>query len=515
MTDLDTALRSMLRERANDIDSLPADFADLASLDVLDHDPIHDRSRHRTGWLIAAVIAAVLGVVGTAVTLRANGGHGRGSAATHTPTATNTTSAPVPGPVQRTACTTALPAAWRSALTAGTSHYGASSVLPLAVSPDGSAMLVARDYGTSRDVALVRRDGAARSIYSVPQPDKNQVTTASLDNRYAVLDLSWLPRDANGVIPSDREVVLINRANGSTKTLDRVTDNEMFATPQGRTIDGSLLWNGHVYWDVRTSYGSRTSTIRDYDLSTGRTTVAGHGKAGPPRLLADGVTFDGYGGTTVAIPRELPVAVATANRDRANPLVSDGPAYAWTTKGQLLAWWAPGQSRVTTFALPAYADPHAEAVAGPFVLLDDSRSATAHRLLLDARDRRDRDPAAGPAVLPQRSRHAGRLRVRGVVQDVGDGRTPPRHQDTARALVLMPIPSPACRSLSAGPAPLTSPPSRGSSTSTPARDASCWPRSSSRSTRTCRTSWSPKSTAWSSAAARCTCSGPISARYAR
>ena len=46
MTDLDDALRTMLRERAADISTLPADFADLASLDVLSggaEDGVHRR----------------------------------------------------------------------------------------------------------------------------------------------------------------------------------------------------------------------------------------------------------------------------------------------------------------------------------------------------------------------------------------------------------------------------------------------------------------------------------------
>jgi hypothetical protein len=86
MTDLDTAVRAMLRERAGDIDSLPADFADLNSLDVLDVGPLHELAhRRRTAWLIAAAVAVVLTVVGAAVAIR-SGGPTRTPAATHSPT---------------------------------------------------------------------------------------------------------------------------------------------------------------------------------------------------------------------------------------------------------------------------------------------------------------------------------------------------------------------------------------------------------------------------------------------
>jgi hypothetical protein len=96
--DLETAVRSMLHERATDIDTLPADFAELATLDVLDLDARRrfDRRSHRGAWLIAASVAAVLAVVGTAVAFR--GGDGRPSpATTHSPSPLHTTSA-APGP---------------------------------------------------------------------------------------------------------------------------------------------------------------------------------------------------------------------------------------------------------------------------------------------------------------------------------------------------------------------------------------------------------------------------------
>ncbi|MFN2561202.1 MAG: hypothetical protein ABR571_07905 [Jatrophihabitans sp.] len=96
--DLETAVRSMLRERAHDIDTVPADFEDLASLDVLDLDARHrfDRRNHPNPWLIAAAVAAVLAVIGTAVAFR--GGDSRRSPATTQSPSPLHSSAPAPSP---------------------------------------------------------------------------------------------------------------------------------------------------------------------------------------------------------------------------------------------------------------------------------------------------------------------------------------------------------------------------------------------------------------------------------
>ncbi|MDT4914196.1 MAG: hypothetical protein QOC66_3324, partial [Pseudonocardiales bacterium] len=155
MTDLETDLRNTLRERATDIDTVPVDFAHLASLDVLDHDQAHHLNRgRRTAWLIAASVVAVLAVAATVI------GLGKMRSDHHVAPGTEHPSPPhasaSPALVQRSTCTATLPNTWRTALISGTSRFGAVSTMPLAVSPDGSAMLVARDYGSRRDVALVR-----------------------------------------------------------------------------------------------------------------------------------------------------------------------------------------------------------------------------------------------------------------------------------------------------------------------------------------------------------------------
>jgi len=67
MTDLDNSLRAMLRERARDISTLPADFADLASLDVLSGGAELPDHRPPRWWTFVAAAAIVAGIAGVTV----------------------------------------------------------------------------------------------------------------------------------------------------------------------------------------------------------------------------------------------------------------------------------------------------------------------------------------------------------------------------------------------------------------------------------------------------------------
>jgi hypothetical protein len=218
----------------------------------------------------------------------------------------------------------------------------------------------------------------------VPEPDTYQVENASLDGAYAAVDLDRQPRNSNGVIPSASQVLLINLSSGSIKQLDREADLPKAGGVQGRTIDGSLLWNGHVYWDVRTTYTDRTPTIRDYDLATGKTTVAGQGGGWIPRLLATGVTFDPQGAGAIAIPRALPEVVAAARLTSTNQLLTDGHAFVWVTNNRI-TWWAPGQARPTSVRMSPRVKPSLQAVGGHFVFFADEASISLTNFVLDLR----------------------------------------------------------------------------------------------------------------------------------
>jgi hypothetical protein len=261
--------------------------------------------------------------------------------------------------------------------------------MPLAVSPDGSAMLVARDYGSRRDVALVRGDAPARSIYSVPQPDQNQVVDASMDGGHAALDLDRLPRNANGVIPTARKVLLIDLSNGAIKQLDGVSDAEIAGAVEHKTINGSLLWNGHVYWNVKKTFASATSTIKDYDLATGETSVAGQGVgqagSGAPTLLPTGVAFNYPQSQSVAVPRTVPADLPAAATADVNRLVTDGTAYAWVTKDHKVMSWGPERNAITTVRLPRGVLPSLQAVGGGFVFFADEADVRQRNFVLDVR----------------------------------------------------------------------------------------------------------------------------------
>ncbi|MBN9618943.1 MAG: hypothetical protein J0H43_04330 [Actinobacteria bacterium] len=86
MSDVETALRAMLQERAADIESLPEHLLETV-------ERAGRRRPPRTVWLVAAAVVVVLAVVGGVLALR---GHGRRTApATPTPRP-STSSTPVP-----------------------------------------------------------------------------------------------------------------------------------------------------------------------------------------------------------------------------------------------------------------------------------------------------------------------------------------------------------------------------------------------------------------------------------
>jgi hypothetical protein len=85
MSDLDRAMRAMLLERAQDIAVVPPDLVRLDSSTPRSH-------VHRTAWLVAATVVAVLAVVGVTLAVTGNHGSRHGTPpATHVPSPTPTT----------------------------------------------------------------------------------------------------------------------------------------------------------------------------------------------------------------------------------------------------------------------------------------------------------------------------------------------------------------------------------------------------------------------------------------
>ncbi len=362
-TELEDLLRATLASHAQDVrEAAPVP-------------PVTDLRRPARRWLPLLAAAAVIAVVvATVLGIRAT----RHSTPTHpspTPVPTSTRSgspAPTqPAPNGMSACQTSLPAQWATAVQHDASRYGADSAMPLAISADGRQLLVARDFGTSRDVAVVGTSGAPRPIFSVPQPDQNQVQHASIEGDYAVIDLQRLPRNANGVLGTDLEVVLVDLRNLHSTLLDSVQESDI--RNGRRTIDGSVISGRHVYWDVKTRYANRTGTLRDYDVVTGQVRDVFSGTVGPPSLTALGISLAWDAKGQIVIPRDVPAAVQDAMTTTAgrNSLITDGSAYAWLA-GRQVAWWAPGQNTVTEISFPRGVQPSLVAVAGRFVVYTDT-----------------------------------------------------------------------------------------------------------------------------------------------
>lgn len=394
--DLETLLRDTLSARAETITRGP------------NWQPAQPRQRRRR-WvapLIAA--AAVLAVAGTVVAIHASSGRQRATHPSGTPSPTPTSSAP-----SLTAmCTTSLPSVWRTRLADGTGTFGAESAYPLAAGADG-AVLVTRDFGTARDVVLVARDGSVRRIYSVPAPDQNQVLDGALDGNYALIDVSRLPRNSNGVLQTVIQVVLVDLHTGKQTVVARADASG------GRTIDGATLYDGRVYYDVRPKYVSRRSAIHVYDIAHRSdrvvATALGNGPGEAPTLMPQGVVWS-RATMQLGAARQLPGPVARAiNGDPLRThLATDGTAYAWIPGPRELAWWAPSLKAPRVFVLPGGASSLTPTVAGPLVLYtpDTAQQEEYSQYMLDAR-------TGASTVLP----HVDMSAVSGGGVFAGDRRT--------------------------------------------------------------------------------------------
>lgn len=373
--DLETLLRDTLAARAETITHGPNWQSPQASA-----------RRHRQ-WVAPLIAAAV--VVSVAATVVAI------ETASHTHPATHPTGTPSPTPVTKS-CVTSLPTSWRSALSRGTTTAAANTAFPLDVTSNGS-VLVSRDFGNSRDVALVSATGVARRVYSIPSPDQYQVLRATVAGSFALIPVSRLPRAANGVIPVVIRIVLVNVQTGAARTVTAVGARDYKAG--ANTIDGATMSDGHVYYDVRAHFASQAAAIHDYDIATHTDRVIATSPvevALGPALQARGVVWAPPYVGGVGVARPLPNEVDKST----DSLVGDDSSYAWIGPGHRIAYWAPGMGVAKEFRIAGATPTSLVTAAGPFVLYETN--ATGVRVL----DTRSGAIVTAPAVEPfATSRH--------------------------------------------------------------------------------------------------------------
>jgi hypothetical protein len=299
-------------------------------------------------------------------------------------TAATPTSVVAEAPTDRSSCEAAVPTAWQRAIDGSAVSTGGASNVPAAVGRGGEVAVV-RDGGNARDLLLVGADKSVADIYSVPDPDQNDVGFSAMDDRWVVVGVQRAPRGANGIVPPLFRIDVVDRQGGAERTVAQSSEEDLDSG--GATIDSVALFGGKVYWITHDSYTADTGTIRSYDLNTGVVAEMASGAMRNVRTTAAGLAWavaSGDNGTRaeLKIPDQLPPPVAGAlgaGQDQMT-LATDGTAYAWFTGteqgGTGVAWWSPTEGLVRIArevpdgknqVAPLY-------VVGPYVVLNRGRS---------------------------------------------------------------------------------------------------------------------------------------------
>jgi hypothetical protein len=162
--------------------------------------------------------------------------------------------------------------------------------------------------------------------------------------------------------PAITNLLLVDTRDGSAKVLATMTKQDLVDATN--VIDAAVLQDGHVYWDLRPSDGSRQGTIDDYDIASGATSTAFSGAVDPPFLTARGVEW-GSGG----VPAQLPAIVKDTVPTDAT-LVTDGQAYAYGT-GADITWLNSDGTKVGPLDQHVAVTVLVRSVAGPIVFFTD------------------------------------------------------------------------------------------------------------------------------------------------
>ena len=310
--------------------------------------------------------------------------------ATSSATALQTTTAPPP--VVRPYCQTPLPAAWQEAIDASEVKAGGVATVPVDVGPAGEVAAV-RDNGDTRDLLLITPDGSIEELYSVPEPNRNNVGFVAMDQRWIVVGVDRIPRNSNGVLPTLIRIDVLDRQGGPARTVVQRSDEDYGSG--GPSIESVALFGDKLYWITHDSYAADTGTLSSFDLATGAVADVEAGTMSDLRAAAAGLAWRTDGGQIsandeiwkhreVKLPAALPQPVTDAfdGLSERLSLATDGTAYAWLTGVEQgttgVAWWSPetGLVRVTGDVVGKSEWLPVVHVVGPYVVIERGRQDT-------------------------------------------------------------------------------------------------------------------------------------------
>lgn len=273
--------------------------------------------------------------------------------------------------VEREACTVELPAQWADAIAASAVDTGGVSTTARAVGPAGEVVAV-MDSGADRELLVIGADGSVRELFAVPEPDLFTIGYAGIDERWVLFTVVRHPRHANGVLPQVTRIELIDRRDGSQRTVAEQSPADVAASPQRNVLDNAVLSNGTAYWITRDTYNSETGVVHAFDPVTGTATDIDSGPISDLLAGPAGAPWSAQGMPNA----DLPAAVAAIPSVDTASLGTDGTSYGWIVDvpqgGRGIGYWSPetGAVRVSGLTLDVTKFVRPVLVFDSFVIVD-------------------------------------------------------------------------------------------------------------------------------------------------
>lgn len=334
---LEAALRETLRERANDIATLPPR---LSAFDPPDEHrapqlpaPHRPRPHPRWRWLLAAAAAvAVAAVAGIAVGVR-------GSTTPAAPnTSARTSSAPRPSPspsasktsrvaemdgLHAKACTVSLPVAWQQAIESGTVTVPGYTLRAMAISPSGAVVADASN-GTSHKLMLIDPTGSIKTLVA----DNFPASWGEVDFTWAAFSGTQvayaITLGSGGGGPGPSQLELVDTRTG-TASVVRATSGRGDAS----IVANLGLVDGAIYWQ---EYVNGAITIYEYEIASAQMKVLARGSAGAvqgPFAWGGGLYWLATGSLITHIKGVVPPHFATQSEKNADVLIAANGLFTW------------------------------------------------------------------------------------------------------------------------------------------------------------------------------------------